>query len=45
MEELIKEFRLIMKDRLVDMYDKYGTTSTIRISEKTENSFKLSTHV
>ena len=40
MEELIKEFRLIMKDRLVDMYDKYGTTSTIRISEKTENSFK-----
>jgi hypothetical protein len=40
MDRLIKEFRVVMRDRLLDISDKYGTYSSIRISEKTENSFK-----
>jgi hypothetical protein len=29
-----------MNERLLDISDKYGTYSSMRISEKTENSFK-----
>jgi hypothetical protein len=37
---IVEEFRSILKDRLLDISDKYRTNSTIRISEKTESSFK-----
>lgn len=42
---IVEEFRSILKDRLLDISDKYRTTSTIRISEKTESSFKCSVSI
>lgn len=39
---IAEEFRNVLKDRLFDISDNYGTESTIRISERSESSFKCS---
>ena len=38
--KIVEEFRSTLRDRLLDISDKYRTTNSIRISERTDSSFR-----
>ncbi len=41
----INEFKIVLKDRLIDISDEYNTTHSFRITDRTETSFYCSTTI